>query len=67
MQKPFPIYADQLVEELKMMYPIRNIKSKETLEDIHRYAGAIDVIEYLERWQGMTEELTSENINVFSP
>lgn len=43
-----PLVSDELVEYLNKVYPLRGYSSVKTLEELHTYRGAREVVELLE-------------------
>ena len=42
-----PETTEELIEYLSQQYPPRCIRKEESLESAHRYAGAVDLIEWM--------------------
>lgn len=52
---PIPYDTKVLIAELKAAYPHRCLLKGESIEDAHRYAGKVELIEELEAWMRETE------------
>lgn len=51
-----PNSAEELIEDLEEHYPPRCIEPMETLEDAHRYAGMVELIQNLRARLEYTKE-----------
>lgn len=56
----FPTHATDLVKDLDKRYPERCIDKGESFEDHLRYAGARDVIRWLNDWLSAANRLASK-------
>lgn len=58
MQNPFPARSIDLIEELEELFPPRCIAPGEDPCEAHRYAGQLDLLQYLKNWHAVDAERT---------
>lgn len=63
---PIPSDVEALIKELESHYPPRCIGPQDRLEDAHRYAGAVELVQALRRRYDWTREtaMPKEILNV---
>lgn len=54
--KTLPAFSVDLVEELARLFPARCIRPGETPEEAHRYAGKVELVEFLTALAAKTDQ-----------